>query len=285
MTIPSTAMTRWRSKGHPGGDSKATRIGAGILALLPMMAVFALTIGTNTPIGPRLPLAPLRAPIEMAAYFGPASGALLLGFTAKTGSMRVGMLSAGVFSGLVLFTPSASIPAAMALATAAVLVGVSVVPKSIRSAPIQTVVTIALSVGVILSMIGILGFEPALIRRLGSVLIAVGLAGLPAMSGYSRRSIGIGLVGGALVVAAGLSAPVMTAAVSLLGMGVIGLPLALLGIGAAGGITAIAEATRRGRTRTAIGSGLVLVAGVPSSIPAAVAVIVALGLIREVPSK
>lgn len=284
MTIPTTAMTRLRNKGQSGGDSKAMRIGAGVLALVPMMAVFVLTIGTNTPIGPRLPLEPVRVPIETAAYLGPASGALLLGFTAKTGSMRVGMMSAGVFSGLVLISPTASIPAAMALAGAAVLVGVSAVPKSIRSRPIQTVVTIALSAGVILSMIGVLGFEPAVIRRLGSVLIAVGLAGLPAMSGYSRRSIGIGLVGGALVVAAGLSAPVMTAAVSLLGMGVIGLPLVLLGIGAAGGITAIAEATQRGRIRTALGSGLVLVAGVPSSIPAAVAVIVALGLIREVPS-
>lgn len=282
MTIRTIAMTGVRSKGHPGGDSKTTRISAGVLALLPMMAVFALTIGTNTPIGPRLPLEPVRAPIQMAAYIGPAAGALLLGLTAKTGSMRVGMMSAGVFSGFVLFSPTASIPAAVALAAAAVLVGVSVVPKSIRSSPIQTVVTFALSAGVILSMIGLLGFEPALIRRLGSVLIAVGLAGLPAISGYSRRSLGIGLVGGTLVVAAGLSAPVMTAAVSLLGMGVIGLPVVLLGIGAAGAITAIAEATHRGRIRTAIGSGLVLVAGVPSSIPAAVAVLVALGLLREV---
>lgn len=254
---------------------------AGVLALLPTVALFGFTIGTNTPLGLRLPLHAIGAPIEVAAVAGPAVAALLLGYATSSESVRVALFAAGVFGGLTLLSSTATGPAIVALGVAGVLVAVAHRPRSTdRPSLLQFGVTLAFVIGIVTSLAASTGFEPAITRRLGSASIALAIAGTPAYTGISPRSLAVGVLAGAAVLAAGLLAPVLTAAISLLGLGLLDLPLLLLAIGAVGGATAVA-AGLAGRTLLA-GAGLTaLAAGVPTTVPAAIAVLVALVLFAD----
>ena len=264
-------------EGHEGPAGSARGLLVGVVALIPMVGLLALTIGSNTPVGPRLPLESIRSPVETAAILGPSLGAVLLGVGASNPRHRVALLFAGVFGGLAAVASPASVPAALALIGAALLLAVTHRRVNLRSA-----VMIVFAAGVVIGMIGSLGIEPALTRSLASLLVAIGLAGLPALTGVSRRSVGIAVVGAGLVAVVGLSAPVMVAAVSLLGMGFVGLSLPLLVVAAGGTIAAVVATVEDGRHVPALGALLAFVAGVPSSIPAGVTLIVGLRLLYGV---
>lgn len=273
--------------GPPAGGTEQTRIyrWAGVVALLPTLALLVFTIGTNTPLGLRLPLQSIGAPIEAVALAGPAVAALALGYTASNDLVRVALLFAGVFGGLSLVSRTATVPAIVALGAAGVLVAVSQRPQTAdRRAILQFGVTGAFVVGIVASLSASLGFEPALTRRLGSVSIALAIAATPAYAGISRRSFAVGLFAGAVVFGIGLLSPVLTAAISLLGLGIVGLPLLLFALGAVGGVTAVAAGVERRAIPVILAGLLVLVAGVPTTIPAALAVLVALVLFAVVPS-
>lgn len=264
----------------------SVQTGAGLVALIPMLALLAFTIGTNTPIGPRLPLGSIGAPIEAAALAGPALGAVVLGLTSESRFIRVGMLFGGVFGALSLVSQTAMGPTTIAIGGASVLVGLDQGRSRMGWRSLAKLgVTGAFVFGIVVSMLAALGFEPALTRGLGSVSIAVAIAGTPAFTGFSRRSVFVGLLGGAIVAGIGLAAPVLTAAVSLLGMGVIGLSLPLLVLGAIGGVTAVAAGVEHREAPSAVAGTLVLVAGVPVTIPSAVSLLVALVLFTEAESR
>ena len=282
MTTLTARITDSIGTESDGRSGVSVHTVAGVVALLPMLALLAFTIGTNTPIGPRLPLGGIGTPIETVAFAGPALAAVTLGLTAESTLIRVGMLFAGVFGALSLVSQSAMGPATVALGGAGVLVFGAQVPHTMEWRRLVRLGVTGLFVfGLVVSMLSALGVEPALTRRLGSIGIALAIAGTPAFTGFTRRSMGVGLLAGAVVAGIGVSAPVLTAAVSLLGMGVIGLPLVLLVLGAVGGGTAVAAGVDGGETHLAVAGGLVLVAGVPATIPAAVSLLVGLVLFME----
>ncbi|MDZ7850524.1 MAG: hypothetical protein U5K70_06860 [Halodesulfurarchaeum sp.] len=262
-----------------GSDRATIYRWAGLVALVPTVVQLAFTIGTNTPLGLRLPLQAIGAPIEAAAVAGPAVAALVLGYTATNDLVRVAMLTAGVFGGLTLVSRTATGPAIVSLGTAGVLLAVSQRPRTAETgALLRFGVTIAFVVGIVTSLSASLGFEPAITRRLGSVSIAVAIAGTPAYAGISLRSLAVGAIAGVLVFGFGLLSPVLTAAVSLLGLGIVGLPLVLFALGAVGGMTAVASGAERRAVPVVLAGLLVLAAGVPTTVPVAVAVLVAIVL-------
>lgn len=261
------------------GDRTTVYRWAGLLALLPILAQLAFTIGTNTPLGFRLPLQSMGALIEAAALAGPAVAALVLGYTASNELGRVAMLTAGVFGGLPLVSRIATGPAIVAVGTAGALVALSRRPQTVdRRTVLQFGVTVAFVVGIVASLSASLGYEPALTRRLGSVSIAFAIAGTPAYAGISPRSLAVGVFAGVVIFGVGLLSPVLTAAVSLLGLGIVGLPLVLFALGAVGGVTAVASGVERRAMPVVLAGLLVLAAGAPTTVPAAVAVLVAIVL-------
>lgn len=273
--------------GLTAGGSGQRRINrwAGILALLPTLALLAFTIGTNTPLGVRLPLQSLGAPIEFAALAGPAVAALGLGYTASNDLLRVALLFAGVFGCLALISPTAMGPAIVALGSASLLVAISQRPQTMERRPLlQFGVTLAFVVGILASLSASVGIEPAITRRLGSLSIALAIAGTPAYTGISPRSLAVGLIAGAMVFGVGLLSPVLTAAISLLGFGIVGLPLLVFALGAVGGVTAVIAGVERRAIPVVVAGLLVLAAGAPTTVPAALAVLVALVLFAVEPS-
>ncbi len=285
MTGMTLGLTDAVEPSPEGSDQATIHRWAGLVALLPTVALLAFTIGTNTPLGFRLPLQSIGAPIEAAALAGPALAALVLGYTAERDLVRVALLFAGVFGSLSLVSRTATVPAIVALGAAGILVAISQFPQTTdRRELVQFGVTIAFVAGIVASMSASLGFEPALTRRLGSVSIAVAIAGTPAYSGLSRRTLAVGLFAGALVFGVGVLSPVLTAAISLLGLGIVGLPLVLFALGAVGGVTAVASGVEHRTVPIVVAGLLVLAAGVPTTVSAALAVLVALVLFVEVES-
>jgi hypothetical protein len=275
-------LSRWETAdGVASGQGKhsgaSLPLVAGLVTVLPMLGLLALTIGSNTPIGPRLPLESIRTPVETAAIAGPSLGAVLLGVTATNPVHRVALLFAGVFGALTAIASPASVPAALALLGAAVGLG-----GSQRSATLQRAVGVAVATAVVLGMVGLLGIEPTRMRSLASLVVAVGLAATPAFTGLNRRSVVIALIAAALVGVAGLAAPVGVAAVSLLGMGYVGLSLPLLVVAVGGATAAVVAGLETDRPVTALGATVAFLAGVPSSIPAGVTLVVGLALLRGV---
>ncbi|MDR5656437.1 hypothetical protein RH831_04485 [Halodesulfurarchaeum sp. HSR-GB] len=276
MTSTATGTaSRWPSGST---DPETTRLAAGILALVPAVALLLVTIVDSGPVGTRFPSG-IHEPIALLAILGPASAALVLGLNTADVSVRVAMLFVGVFGLLSAVSETAMAPAAIALAGATVLLAATAVKTA--DSPGQVVVTVAFTVGVLASMAGAFGFEPAFTRSLGSVAVAGAIVGLPAFVGWSRRSVFVGLLAGAVVAGVGIAVPALVAAVGLLGMGIVGLPLAVLVVGAVGGGTAVTRAVETGRLPMALAGLLVLVAGVPATIPRALALIVGVALLLE----
>ena len=277
MTLSRLETADGVGRGQGEHSNPSVALIAGLVTLLPMVGQLALTIGSNTPVGPRLPLESIRTPVETAAIAGPSLGAILLGVTASNAAPRVALLFAGVFGALSAVASPASVPAALALLGAAM-----VLAGSQRSATLQSAVRMAFAAAVVIGMIGLLGIDPARMRSIASFVVAVGLAGIPVFTGLTRRSVAIALLGAALVAAAGLSAPVVVAAVSLLGMGYVGLSLPLLVIAVGGATAAVVAGFETDRPVAALGATVAFLAGVPSSIPAGVTLVVGLALLRGV---
>jgi hypothetical protein len=256
---------------------------AGAVGAVSLLALLGVSIGTNTPVGPRLPMTGLSGAVEWLALAGTSTAALLMGVDTQSALRRVAMLFAGVFGALSLVAAGATLPASLAtVAAAGLLVASHDRSAADRRSVVELTVLIAFAVGTAAAMLSAIGLEPSLLRRTGSIAIAVGLAGLPVFTGVTRTSILVGLFAGTAVLAIGLSAPVLTAAISLLGAGVVGLPVVVLAVGAIGGTTAVAAGLEAGDIRTGLAGSLLLLAGVPATIPSALGALVGVSLLLEV---
>jgi len=285
MTASRTATDESLYANKLPSGAPSFEIGVGLLVLVPLLAKLGLTIGTNTPLGPRLPLESIRAPIETATYLGPSFAAILSGVTADNERIQVSLVSAGVFGGLAIVAPEAWVLASVVLACASLLISYEFHSKASEIVSLRSVILGIIALAVVLSMIGLFGYEPALIRTLASISLAIGVIGLPAVTGYSYQSLILGLIGATVIGAIGLVAPMMTAAVSLLGMGIMGLPLILLVSGAAGSLTALGTVIEKREIQTAMAVCIILIAGVPNTVPTGIAMIMALGIFAEVAEK
>lgn len=101
----------------------------------------------------------------------------------------------------------------------------------------------------------------------------LGLLAFPLWTGVGAIDAAVGTFVAAFLAGIGLQAPALTGAVLLSGLSVVGVPLLLVAIGAGAAVAAIASLVRRSRYTPALGGGLVLVAGVPTSLAAAAAVV------------
>jgi hypothetical protein len=281
VTEPTTGV---RARADRGVGIMSGEIGslAGAVGAVSLLALLVVSIGTNTPVGPRLPMTGLSAAIEWLALAGTSTAALLMGVDTESALRRVGVVFAGVFGALSLVAAGATLPASLAVVAAAgLLVASHDRSAADRRTVAELVVLIAFAVGTAAAMLSAIGLEPSFLRRTGSIAIAVGLAGLPVFTGLTPKSILVGLLAGAAVLAIGLSAPVLTAAISLLGAGIVGLPVVVLAVGAIGGTTAVAAGIEAGDIRTGLAGGLLLLAGVPATIPSALGVLVGVSLLLE----
>lgn len=262
----------------PGPAETSHRTLAGLLAFLPAAAMGLVRVTINAPVGPAVP-AGIVDGVALAAVLGPALAAGVL--TLETdGILRVGLAFAAGFGALSIAGTRARIPAAVALVGAAWVVAWAQARNASRTEDWRpAVVALALAGGLTLSMGSYLGLEPGITRGVGSSLALLALAASPAFVDWTRSAVVAGAGAGLTWLAVGLIAPFVAGAIALVVGGVVGGSLVLQALGIVGTVTVAGTGLHRGETDVALAGATLLAVGVPATVPRALAVIVAVGLL------
>lgn len=264
-----------RVRSASAGDVRAV---GGLAAAAAVCLLAAVRVARNAPLG-RAPagIQPVHDVASPAAVLVPAAAAVAVGVVADDERALVGLIAAGVFAVFAGFGPGgAAAAAAGVLPVAAALNAVpALLDRPRRRAPVAAlaVAAVALSLGATAGPFG-----PG-IRRLGTAAAFGALAVAPLAVRPSPLALGAG-VGAAAFVAAGTLAAPFVAGAAFLAVGAAvdpGVVLAALGVG--GGVAVVAESARR-RRYTGVAAGLLLLgAGVPATVPRALAVVLGLHLL------
>jgi hypothetical protein len=217
-----------------------------------------------------------------AAFVGPAVALLLLGVTAADAWTRIGLSVAGAFGLLTAVTGAITVPAICATVVggwATVLGTVGSSGSAARFPARVGTVAAVLCAGVTLSLLGALGVEPVALRSVGTTLTLGGSAATPLAV---RSNVGAFAVGGGAAAAtfslAG-TAPFVTGAVVLIAGGVVGGSTVLLAAAIGGATTTMTTGVVRRRVAPVAVGLLLLVAGVPSSLPRALGTVLAVAFV------
>lgn len=240
---------------------------AALLAAV-VLARVALAVANNAPGG--LP-GDLAAAHDLVWSAGPtAIGVLvlLLAVGHRDPVVRAGLAVAGAFGLLGLHVPAAALPAAVGVVAGPL----AVVVAARTDAPPRTVaVGATLWLGLAVSLSSATGVVDGSLRPVGSLVALLGMAALPLVRRPGRGGWLAGAAAGTAVVLLGATAPFVAGAVVLVAFGIVGAPLAAVTVAAAGGVASLAGAVTAGRWQVGVAVGLVLLAGVPATVPDALA--------------
>lgn len=265
------------------------------------VAASAVVLRTALKIVGNLPFEPVAVPNPVAwlvASLTPVAVALATGLVAVRATrpgMGVGLLFVAAFGPIAALTPAARLPASVAIALGGALAlgaatGLSDVDfellgdgkrslwSSLQSRA-STAAALLGAAGIGLSLSSGVGVAPMFTRPVGTVAIfgALGAAGLATQP--DRRTVGIGLVTAALVVAAAVVAPFATGATLLVAFAVAGVPVPVVALGIGGAVVAVASGIRT-RDRWQVAGGFCcLAAGIPVTPERAAAVVLGLVLL------
>jgi len=263
--MTATRTRRWRV---PVSASRRNAV-VGVAAAALLARALATTLA-NVPGGPASTAA--AAGIEPLAALATGVAALAAGGVALTADdpvVGVGLLFVCVFGLLSLVTGAVALPAAVAVAggTTAVVVPVS---RDRRSPALgSTAVVVVLLCALVAGLASGVGRVTAL-RAPASTLALLAVAGTPVFAATNGRTVLAGTIAFGAVLAVGLASPFVTGAVTLVGGGVVGSPLPVVALAAAGAVTAGSAALRRGEWLLLAGVALVALAGVPATLGRAV---------------
>lgn len=265
----------------PCPRERTVRLGAGFVALVGLGSLTVLRIVLNAPVD--LPSTASGAWFDaaaVAAVVGPAAGAITLGVAADEAWTRTGLILAGVFGLLSVVTPAVALPAVGAIVVGGWLLLAG--RTHLLSAGQRTrtaVVTAALLAGLTLSLFGAVGVRPAALRPAGTTVTLVGMAVTPLAFGARPRALGVGGLAAGLTFHLTGTAPFVTGAVTLVAGSAVGASALLIAI-AVGGLTAsVATGVAQQRGDPTLAGFLLLSAGVPSSIPRALGVVLAVAVV------
>ena len=255
-----------------------TRLVAGVIGLAGAAGLLAARVALNAGLAPGV--AGSIDILLLAATVGPALGAL--GIAATTGDPveRIGLAFVGVFGLLSV------VPAATTAAVVAVVAGGSLAAagrwREVGRPVDWHVLPVAMLVGAVgVSLLGGIGVEPTTLQSIGSQLGLLGAAATPALLGHGQTDWAFGGLAAAALVAVGVTAPFVTGAVTLIGGGVVGASLLVLAVGLAGLTTTASAAARTRHWHALFGAALMFAAGVPASMPRALAVVLGVLLLIE----
>lgn len=252
-----------------------------VVLVVSTLALFAVISRTLVVILRNLPFDPLvtAEPIRMGtAVLFPvvAAGALVtLALTDERAPVRVGLLFAGVFGLLGLLVPTTTLPAVVAISTggAVALLGTLGIPDT------WTYVTVrrrAIATGFVLAITISLASAVGIVAGLRGIGALVGLASLAAVGTRAEASPvagGAGIAVAALLVVGSLTNPFIAGSALLVGFAITGVPHLVVAVAVAGGVAAAVAGIRRRNYPLALGALLVLFAGVPVTLPQAMAVL------------
>ncbi|SFR87286.1 hypothetical protein SAMN05216559_0333 [Halomicrobium zhouii] len=274
-----------RARGHArtsrevaGRSRSEVRQAAGIVALLGGASIALVRLVRNAPIDAAVLAGPTAFELATTlAIVAPALAAVAMGVAAPTDREWVALVVAGTFTLLTAVTGAVSVPAAGVVLAAGVL---ALVPWADLT-PGPTIVAGGFVVALALSLGGGMGVLHASARTFGTVVTLGALAATPLVVRPSLGSLLVGAAAALGVVAVTLSAPFVTSASVLVVGAAIDPPLVLLAAGVGGAVATVASGVSTGRTAVAVGGALLLAAGVPATVPRALAVVLGASLVLD----
>lgn len=280
MSRRTTTMSAVLDRSSGRSITRRTDAIAAGAAVLAVVGLATVRLAVNAPMGIPDPIADAYGLVETAALVVPAAAALVLGVREREPVARIGLLTVGVFGGLAAVSTAARVPAAGALVAAAVLITAQRTRRPVAWAEASRgTVAAMILLGMGVSLASTTGLVEGPARTAGAIATMAGLAASPV---FVRANRSAWLIGGAVLVgtiAAGVGAPFVTGAVTLVVFSTVGVPLLILAVGLAGGVTTLVAALSSGRWLGAAGVGCLLTAGVPATVPRALAVVLGLALL------
>jgi len=262
-------------------DSERAALWAGVVALAVAAAGFAVTIAHNAPFDP---LAVPAVVIDALAGGTPlVLGAALfaVALTETEPTRRVGLLFAGVFGPFATLSAAATLPAVAGVigGGALALIGSLDRPSTYREGR-RAAVVVGFVAAVALSLTAATGLLDGGMT-VGAGLALVATAALALLVRIDWLAALAGLVAATGLVAAAVTVPYLTGTVLLVGFGVVAVPHLLVALALGGGIAAAAAGLRRGTPLLAVGASLVVLAGVPATLPRAMGVLLGVALVTR----
>ncbi|WP_458189619.1 hypothetical protein [Haladaptatus sp. NG-WS-4] len=258
----------------------SSEVAAGLLAFVAAGSMSAIRVGRNGPVSMPAVVSDLSGAIATLSLLGPAVAAFVLAVAADRELERAGFLFVAVFGTLAALTPAVAVPALVAIVGGGTLAVGSRLgrPRGYRAIRHWAVVS-----GVLLAAVFSLGSAMGVLsvglRSTGSTLALLGIACTPVFVRPRWPEWAVGGVVAGLVLKAGLDAPFVTGAATLVGLAAVGTSLPVIVAGVGGGTVTALSGLRSERTTRGIGAGLLLVAGVPATIPRTIAVVLGLALL------
>lgn len=246
---------------------------AGGLALLTVAVHTTLHVFANLPFQPISVPEGIRGAIIVGVPVVLGIVLVVVALASVRPTVRIGLLFAGVFGLLATIDSAATLPAYVAvvagsgLAVLGPLIGPTASGETQRSV-LAGVFLLAIAV----SLAGAVGVLTGG-RGLGSLLVLTAIAGLGLRARNDRLALASGALAFVAVAVASAANPYAAGSALLVGFAVVGVPHLLVGLAVAGGTAAVVAGRRHDHSGLAVGAGLLLLAGMPATLPRALAVL------------
>jgi hypothetical protein len=261
-------------------DRRWVVTGAGVVSLGAVAAVRLLAVLHNAPFDPlAVPTGAIPATTAAVSFLLALSLAAVALASARS-PVRIGLLFAATFGGLATLNQAVTVPAAVAITGggAVALLGTLSVPETYL-----TFRRVALAAGFLAALTVALGSSVGLLdgglRGLGGVLTLGVVIATGVRAESDRIALAAGGIAAAAVVGASLTSPFVLGSTLLVGFAIVGVPHALAALAVGAAVSVVVVGLRRGEWSLAAGAGLLVLAGVPVSVPRAMALLLGATLV------
>lgn len=271
---------RLRTSGDRIGGTETVVVGSGLVALVTVALGVALAILANLPFDPIVVSSSLRTIVTGGIPVVSSLALVAIAVVAQQTTIRVGVLVAGVFGLLAVVSRAATVPAVVAvtLGGGVVVLGTNGWPMTYRTLR-RKIIGGALLAGTAVSLGSSTGLLAGSTRGIGGFLVLGGVTMFAVRSETDRISIVGGVLGFLAVVFVSTTSPYVVGSALLVAFAVAGVPHLLVACAVGGATAATIAGLRRRDYALAVGTPLVLLAGVPATIPRALVVVLGATLV------
>ncbi|MFQ3293876.1 MAG: hypothetical protein ACI9EZ_000114 [Halobacteriales archaeon] len=255
------------------------RLAAGTLALVTAGALLIARVTLNAGLVPAF--AGSMSAMQLLAVLGPALAAIVLATATDDEVERVGLVFVGVFGSFATVVPAVAVGSVVAITAGGALAIGRRWRRADRRTDWHLLPPIAIVGAVGISLLGAIGVEPTTLSTIGSHLFLLGGAATPALLGHGRGDWAFGGVVAAVLVAIGTTVPFVFGAVTLVAGGIVSASLLVLAVGSCGLVTTVSAGLRHRHWYAVVGAMLLVVGGVPSTVPRALAVVIGVLMLVE----
>jgi hypothetical protein len=253
-------------------------LAGGTLALVAVERT--VSVLANVPFDPVV-TPPLRAATGLLALVATVCTLTFVAVTDGRATVRTGLLFAAVFGCLPLVAPGTTLLAVVAVTggSALALAGTLGLPEGwTYRGTRQRLVAAGVVVALAATLAGATGLLDG-VRNPGAVLTLATLAAVGTRAEGSTLAGGAGLVAAGATVVASAASPFVVGSTLLVAFAVTGVPSLLVALAVAGVVAAAVAGLHRGEYTLAVGTGLLLVAGVPATFPRALVFLLGAALV------